>query len=127
MFFRVARHSNDISKLAFFYTEILGLELLGSFNNHNDYNGIFIGYKGADWHLEFTESKDNAKHIFDADDALVFYPKSREEYQLIVKKLAKYQIKKLPPKNPYWKENGILVKDPDDYPILISKQKIINN
>jgi hypothetical protein len=40
---RVARHTNDLEKLRFFLPSILEFELLGSFNNHDLYDGILIG------------------------------------------------------------------------------------
>ena len=43
MTFRFARHTNDLEQIKSFYIDILGFELLGDFENHNDYDGIFIG------------------------------------------------------------------------------------
>jgi hypothetical protein len=43
MTFRFARHTNDLERIKSFYITILGFELLGSFENHNGYDGIFIG------------------------------------------------------------------------------------
>lgn len=124
MVFRFARHTNSLAALKQFYTQILGFTLLGEFTNHNQYNGIFLGKPNSDWHLEFTSSDTEANHTFDEDDALVFYPTTLKEYQSIISNIEKHQIALHPPKNPYWKENGILIKDPDRYPIIISNQKI---
>jgi len=49
---------------------------------------------------EFTSSKDKAVHAGNPDDALVFYPKTRADYQAILDKLATYRIKTLKAKNP---------------------------
>ena len=65
---RIARHTDNFAPIIRFYVELLGLELLGSFENHDQYDGIFIGKKGENWHLEFTKSKELAQHSFDADD-----------------------------------------------------------
>ncbi|MFN4152491.1 MAG: VOC family protein, partial [Candidatus Sericytochromatia bacterium] len=73
MKFRIARHTNNLEPLINFYTNYLGLELLGRFKNHSSYDGIFLGKKDLDWHLEFTMSDEKANHIFDEDDLLVFY------------------------------------------------------
>jgi hypothetical protein len=43
MTFRFARHTNNLEQLKSFYIYILGLELLGGFENHNGYDGVFIG------------------------------------------------------------------------------------
>ncbi|KAA3606874.1 MAG: VOC family protein [Calditrichaeota bacterium] len=122
MIFRVARHTNDFEPIINFYNEILGLEILGNFKNHNGYDGIFFGKEGLDWHLEFTKSETKAEHKFDDDDLLVFYPKTKEEFEKIMKNIELNRIEKISPKNPYWKENGILISDPDGFKVVICKQ-----
>ena len=42
MTFRFARHTNDLEQIKSFYIAILGFELLGTFENHNGYDGVFI-------------------------------------------------------------------------------------
>lgn len=120
MIYRTARHTNDLKPIIDFYTKIIGLKVLGSFENHNDYNGVFIGKPDHTWHLEFTTSKLKANHKFDNDDILVFYPTEREEYDMILKHIDMYEIEYIDPENPYWKTNGVMIKDPDGYRIVIS-------
>lgn len=120
MKFRYARHTNNLEKLKSFYTNVLGLELLGEFKNHNGYNGIFLGFPNADWHLEFTQTKENTIHTFDEDDILVFSPKSKIEYDTLIERFCAHKISFIEPKNPYWIENGKLILDPDGYCIAIS-------
>jgi extradiol dioxygenase family protein len=124
MIFRIARHTNTIEKIRTFYTEVIGLEVLGSFNDHEGYDGIFLGKKDLDWHLEFTSSDTVAKQIWDEDDFLVFYPKSVEEYESILKNIERQKVHVHVPKNPYWIENGILLRDPDDYGVIVSSLKM---
>jgi extradiol dioxygenase family protein len=85
MTFRYARHTDDLKKIEKFYTEIVGLEKLGSFENHNNYNGLFLGHKNSNWHLEFTNSTEQPKSKFDEDDILVFYVNSEIELTRIKK------------------------------------------
>jgi len=126
MKFRVARHTNDLEVIKSFYTTILDFELLGNFENHNNYNGIFLGYKTADWHLEFTASGKKANHHFDEDDILVLYPESRNKYDSLLEKLEINHILSVSSKNPYWNENGKMFLDPDGYRIVLSPLKITN-
>ncbi len=81
MIYRNARHTNNLKPIVEFYTSILQLEVLFSFENHNDYSGVFIGKPNHDWHLEFTISKNKANHEFDPDDIMVFYPTTINEYK----------------------------------------------
>jgi uncharacterized glyoxalase superfamily protein PhnB len=123
MIFRYARHTGNLENLIKFYTEVLGFQILGKFKNHSTYNGVFLGFQDAGWHLEFTESDKPAQHTFDEDDILVFYPKTAQEYNQLKERLK--SVKEMVPKNPYWKGNGIMITDPDGYRIVISPEKLL--
>lgn len=123
MTFRLARHTSNLNTIVNFYVDVLNFKILGSFKNHNNYDGVFIGKENLDWHLEFTKSKHKANHRFDEDDILVFYAETKNEYTLIVKNIEKNNIEILTPRNPYWLKNGIYIKDPDGHPVIISDLK----
>lgn len=123
MTFRFARHTNDLEKLKTFYTKILGLEILGSFENHNEYDGVFIGKQNSDWHLEFTKSNESVHFNFNEDDILVFYPESISAYDKLLRTISENNISIHQSKNPYWNVNGIMILDPDGYRIIISNLK----
>lgn len=112
MKFRIARHTNDLKKVISFYTDFVGLRVLGSFEDYEGYDGVFLGLKDLDWHLEFTRSKEIAQHISDEDDLLVFYAKSEEEYQNINTRFIENGYSNRQAKNPYWNENGSYYLDP---------------
>ncbi len=92
MVFRVARHTNKLELIVRFYCDILNFEILGSFENHDEYDGVFIGRKELNWHLEFTKSTVKAQHQFDADDILVFYPKTSNDYNKILENIMQNNI-----------------------------------
>ncbi|WKL49106.1 VOC family protein [Flavobacterium pectinovorum] len=123
MVLRVARHTDDLKKIEDFYINILGFELLGSFEKHNNYNGVFIGKSGLDWHFEFTQSETKANHTFDEDDVIVLYPKTIEEYNILLSRFYDNNIPETIALNPYWNENGHMFQDPDGYRIVISPLK----
>lgn len=123
MKFRMARHTNKLEKIINFYSNLLGLEILGSFSDHDFYDGVFLGKQGLDWHLEFTVSDHHPIHTPDEDDLLVFYFDTDEEYKKTINRLTMAGIKKEEAKNPYWNKNGILFKDPDGFGVIISMNK----
>ncbi len=127
MFLRVARHTDDLERIVNFYVDILGFELLGDFQNHNNYDGVFVGKSGLDWHFEFTKSHEKANHTFDQDDVIVFYPKSIIDYDVLVSNLLHNNISIVTASNPFWNENGKMFLDPDGYRIVISPLKAIIN
>ena len=124
MIFRFARHTNNLAGLIDFYVDILNFEVLGKFENHGSYDGVFLGKKNQNWHLEFTTSSEKAHHIFDDDDILVFYPETMSMYHQIISNIERKNVKTTIPRNPYWKTNGIQIQDSDGYNIIISKQKV---
>jgi catechol 2,3-dioxygenase-like lactoylglutathione lyase family enzyme len=120
MVLRVARHTNNLEKIEAFYVNILGFERLGGFQNHNNYDGIFIGKSDLDWHFEFTKSNDKANYHFDEDDIVVLYPSTILEYNNMLDSVSNSNISIITSKNPYWNENGKMFLDPDGYRIVIS-------
>lgn len=123
MNFRYARHTNSLEPIIKFYTEIVGLSILGNFKNHDHYDGVFLGLAGDNWHLEFTISNETAHHSTDEDDLLIFYVESQAEVDAIVQKAIDSNTKIAEPKNPYWKENGVLLHDPDGFGVIITFRK----
>ena len=121
---RIARHTDNLNKIKEFYTEIIGLKVLFSFENHNGYNGVFLGKEGTTWHLEFTSSKDKANHKFDDEDLLVFYPREQTDYDEIIGRIETCNIQQFKPKNPFWVDNGVLIHDPDGYGVIVSSLKV---
>ena len=121
---RVARHTNNLENIKSFYANILGLEILGGFENHNNYDGIFIGKPSENWHLEFTKSKEKINISCNEEDYLVFYPENQLEYDQILKNIEANKIKFITSKNLYWNENGKIILDPDGFGVIISQQNI---
>ena len=123
MIFRYARHTDNIDRLVRFYVDVIGLKKLGEFKNHSNYNGVFLGFPESDWHIEFTESVDDASHIPDNDDLLVFYTRNDKEFNELMFRIKEMQIPTRKSKNPYWVKNGIEIIDPDGFGIIITGKK----
>ena len=123
MNFRFARHTDNIEPIIKFYRDLLGLEVIGEFNNHDKYDGVFIGKVGLNWHLEFTTSEESPKHQTDKDDLLVFYLESEEEYISVKQKFDDNGLSSVQSKNPYWNNNGSTYLDPDGFRIVITIMK----
>lgn len=120
---RVARHTTSLSPIINFYVNILGLEVLGKFQSHDNYDGVFIGKKELDWHLEFTISPEQPVHTPDDDDLLVFYVDTDEELNRLKKSFEDHGHAALTAKNPYWNLRGLTYSDPDGFKIMISVPK----
>ena len=123
MKFRQARHTNHLEPIINFYEGLFDREVLGEFKDHKGYDGVFIGLPNKDWHLEFTVSWEQPLHRPDEDDLLVFYPETLEEYDLILKRMSLLNIKASRPKNPYWRQYGPMVVDPDGFGVIFVRPK----
>lgn len=123
MILRVARHTNNLKRIENFYINILGFERLGGFQKHNNYDGVFIGESGLDWHFEFTQSETEANHTFDEDDVMVLYPSTMKEYNTLLSRFYDNDIAQIKASNPHWNENGKMFQDPDGYRIIVSALK----
>lgn len=124
MKFRYARHTNALQPIIDFYTHVMGFEVLGNFENHAGYDGVFLGLPGNDWHLEFTCSEQAPQHQADADDLLVFYCYSEAERQAIVRASMAMGHHPVQSTNPYWQEHGMQLNDPDGYGLILALQEI---
>lgn len=120
---RIARHTNNLEKIEDFYVNILGFERLGGFQNHNNYDGVFIGKPKLDWHFEFIQSDAKANNTFDEDDVTVLYSKTISEHNQFIDRLEANNISIITANNPYWNENGKMFLDPDGFRIVISDLK----
>jgi len=120
---RVARHTTDLRPIIHFYKDILGLEVLGEFNDHDQYDGVFLGLENLGWHLEFTTSDQAPEHQPDKDDQLVFYVESEAQLLQLAARFEKHKIPTVQSANPYWLVNGITYQDPDGFCLTISVQK----
>ncbi|WP_342646704.1 VOC family protein [Mucilaginibacter sp. CSA2-8R] len=118
---RIARHTQHLQNIINFYVDVMGLQILGKFNDHNGYNGIFLGLSEHDWHLEFTTSAEAPQHQTDEDDLLVWYAASQQEYEEINQRFVQHAITPITAKNPYWNDNGTTYTDPDGFRIVIAK------
>src|SRR3712207_8663132 len=71
---RVARPTDRMDEVVGFYRDGLGFEVLGSFEDHDGFDGVMLGHTGAGYHLAFTRKRGHrAGRAPTADNLLVFY------------------------------------------------------
>jgi catechol 2,3-dioxygenase-like lactoylglutathione lyase family enzyme len=117
---RVARPTDHFDEIIRFYTEGLGLAVLGSFEDHDGFDGAILGLAGAPYHLEFTRKRGHiAGRAPTEDNLLVFYLPEKDSWQAAVDQMSAAGYESVPSYNPYWDRVGRTYEDPDGYRVVL--------
>lgn len=119
---RVARPTADLEAVTRFYRDGLGLEVLGSFQDHEGFDGVMLGCPGAAYHLEFTrKAGHDAGRAPTEDNLLVFYLPDAAEWSAAVTHMEQAGYQPVPSFNPYWDRLGKTFADPDGYRVVLQR------
>ena len=118
---RVARPTDKLKEIERFYCTGVGLPKIGSFENHNGYDGIMIGLPDFTYHLEFTQ------HIAGSPcpapskyNLLVLYLPYHESIKQVAARLATMGYLATDPENIYWKnKKALTIEDPDGWRLVL--------
>lgn len=118
--FRIARPTDQLEKVVEFYRDGVGLKVVGSFDKHDGYDGVMLGLPEVGYHLEFTQHEHGSPCPAPTEDnLLVFYIPDLEARDTIVKRLNAMGYREVEPENPYWKNAGVTIEDPDGWRIVL--------
>lgn len=119
---RIARPTRSISSLLPFYTNGLGFQTIGSFEQHAGFNGVMLGHPSLPYHLEFTEEEGhNPGRAPSQENLLVFYLPRKEDWEAAVTKMEGAGFESVRSYNPYWDGDGKgkTYEDADGYRIVL--------
>ena len=117
---RIARPTAKLGEVVRFYSEGLGLEILGSFKDHDGYSGVMVGLPGREYHLEFTKHEHGSPCPAPTkDNLLVFYIPDTVAIETIVARLSAMGHTPVEPENPYWRKQGLTFEDPDGWRVVL--------
>ena len=120
---RVARPTDQLEAVVRFYTEGVGLVVLGSFEDHEGFDGVMVGIQGASYHLEFTRKRGHAAgRAPTQDNLLVFYIDDAQEWRRATERMSAAGYQPVSSFNPYWDRLGQTYEDPDGYRVVIQNQ-----
>lgn len=121
---RVARPTDDLIAVVRFYEQGLGFDILYEFEDHDGFDGVMLGRKGAAYHLEFTrKSGHEVGRAPTEDNLLVFYLPDDGEWKQAIARLENAGYESVKSFNPYWDRNGKTFADPDGYRIVLQNAK----
>jgi catechol 2,3-dioxygenase-like lactoylglutathione lyase family enzyme len=117
---RVARPSDDLERVAAMYRDGLGLEVLGRFEDHDGFDGVMLGRRGLDWHLELTSRRGQRAEPRPTDeDLLVLYLPDQPEWRAACDRMLAAGFEPVSSANPYWDRAGRTFRDPDGYRVVL--------
>jgi catechol 2,3-dioxygenase-like lactoylglutathione lyase family enzyme len=120
---RIARPTDDLDRTVAMYRRGLDLELLGSFRDHDGFDGAMLGVAGGHWHLEFTEQR--GRRVPGAptgDDLLAFYLPDTAEWHNACERMLRAGFAEVAAHNPYWNRQGRTFADPDGYRVVLQNE-----
>lgn len=119
---RIARPTDDIDRLLPFYGAGLGLEVLYRFEDHEGFDGVMLGARGAPYHFEFTRARGHrAGRAPTEDNLLVFYLPDEEDWRASVERMRAAGFEPVRSFNPYWGRMGATFEDPDGYRVVLNR------
>ena len=113
---RVARHTDRLDELVRFYRDGLGLPEIGRFEGHDGYDGVFLAVPGTESHLEFTSGGVHDAPAPHPETLIVLYLGSDEAVDQARERVGAQPIE---PANPYWREHGVTLADPDGFRVVL--------
>ena len=117
---RIARPTNQLETIVAMYKDGLGLDTLGSFEDHQGFDGVMLGNAGMEYHFEFTHHRGHPVWKAPAkDNLLVFYIPNRDEWDARCKQMEVAGFTPVPSYNPYWDKSGKTFEDLDGYRVVI--------
>lgn len=117
---RIARPTDHMPEIIRFYVDGLGFEVLGSFEDHEGFDGVMLGHQGLAYHLEFTHKRGHrAGRAPSQDNLLVFYLPDPHEWRQAVERMREKGFEPVKSFNPYWDVRGETFEDADGYRVVL--------
>jgi catechol 2,3-dioxygenase-like lactoylglutathione lyase family enzyme len=113
---RIARHTERLDELVYFYRDGIGLSEVGGFRDHDGYDGVFLAVPGSGAHLELTSGGGADAPEPHPDSLLVLYLGDADAVRAVTARLG---IDPVEPANPYWAEHGVTFQDPDGFRVVL--------
>lgn len=117
---RVARPTDQLEAIVKMYRDGLGVDILGSFEAHEGFDGVMLGSAGMGYHFEFTRHPGHpVGKAPTKDNLLVFYIPDREEWEARCQQMEAAGFIPVQAYNPYWDRLGRTFEDLDGYRVVI--------
>ncbi|WP_079478947.1 VOC family protein [Halobacillus salinus] len=121
---RIARPTDKMEAVIEFYEKGLRLERVAEFHGHSGYDGVVFGLPDLTYQLEFTTYESGSPCPAPSkDNLLIFYIEDEKELSTVSGRLSQMGYEEVEAENPYWKEKGVTIEDPDGWRIVLMNTK----
>ena len=118
--FRLARPVRDLNRTRDMYCQGLGLRVLGSFLDHQGFDGLMLGRADMHYHFEFTRCRFHPlAPVSTQEDLMVFYVPDLGQWLQQCEQMLAAGFKPASAFNPYWNVRGRSFEDLDGYRIVL--------
>jgi catechol 2,3-dioxygenase-like lactoylglutathione lyase family enzyme len=119
---RIARPVSNLASTTDMYCHGLKLRVIDKFENHDGFDGVMLGVPGADYHFEFTHSRNHpVLPTPTVEDLAVLYIPSEPEWLATCTRMLAAGFKQVTSFNPYWEAQGRTYEDRDGYRIVLQQ------
>lgn len=124
---RIARPVTNLTQTRDLYCAGLDLVVIGSFEDHEGFDGVMLGRNDQQYHFEFTYCR---RHPVvprpTPEDLLVFYVPEKDEWERACARMAAAGFKHVQALNPYWDLRGRTFEDHDGYRVVLQQASWTN-
>lgn len=102
------------------YCRGLGYVVLGSFEDHDGFDGVMVGAPGSGYHFEFTCRRAHpVRPTPTVEDLAVVYVPDVDEWQAACARMIAAGFSPVAAFNPYWDTRGRTFEDGDGYRVVL--------
>lgn len=106
------------------YCEGLDLRVVGSFEDHEGFDGVMLGPAGAGFHFEFTHCRTHpVVPTPTPEDLCVFYVPGAADWNAACARMLAAGFTQVASFNPYWEARGRTYVDPDGYRVVLQNEQ----
>lgn len=99
------------------------MQILYRFKDHQGFDGLMLGWPGAQYHLEFTTAHGHkVGKAPTRDNLLVFYVSDSDQWRALRDRMIGEGFSPVESFNPYWDRDGVTFEDPDGYRVVLQNQ-----
>ncbi|UYK17207.1 VOC family protein [Yersinia enterocolitica] len=121
---RVARPTDNIKLISEMYCRGLGFSELGSFADHQGFDGVILGHPHHAYHLEFTHHRGvQVRRAPTSDNLLVFYLPDEKQWHSQCQQMCAAGFCQVASYNPYWDVSGKTFEDIDGYRVVLQQRE----